>query len=358
MSAQNSSKIKKTQKNLGINLPSKKIKPNGETNSNMLNDDRASIFISAIDLTPLSTISQDLNLSQDDISSKEDKNSAHHKVAYKPQNYKTVPCRLFHSLVGCTRGESCHFIHDLQFSGRETPNMHKYVRPLHLLSKNTKGPSSYQSGHSPGEETNSPSDSAQNQVNQPPPLPIMNIRSNPAGNINPSSNMVQNSLSNIPQNQSAYKSLMGVSNFNHQQINMQPPPNNSIIGNRPYHLNPTSNNMNNITNYPQNNMMHQSSRMINPQPPRMIPNNNPPGMGMGTMLFNDKQKSMMNYIPPPIPQGQYIGNGMNYPGNQSMVHMNRMMMSRPQMPNMMGNINFPNNYGRGKGIINEQDRKD
>ena len=150
MSSQNSLKIKKTQKNLGLNHPNKKIKSNGETDLNIFNNDRVvSPFKNNMDLAPTSSVSQDLNLSQDEISSKEDKNSAHYKVPYKPQNYKTVPCRLFHSLVGCTRGESCHFIHDLQFSGRETPNMHKYVRPLHLLTKNTKIPGSFQGGQSP-----------------------------------------------------------------------------------------------------------------------------------------------------------------------------------------------------------------
>ena len=41
----------------------------------------------------------------------------------KPQNYRTVPCRLFHSTVGCSRGDFCHFIHDERFSGREIPQM-------------------------------------------------------------------------------------------------------------------------------------------------------------------------------------------------------------------------------------------
>ena len=201
-----------------------------------------------------------------------------------------------------------------------------------------------------------PLDSTQNQVNQPLYLPITNIRSHPVGNINPTSNMIQNSASNIIQNLPGYKNMMGAQNINHQQISMQPPSSNPIISNRAYYPNSTSNNMNNIANYPQNNMIHQPNRMINPQPPRMIHNNN--GMSIGMMLPNDQQRPMMNHIPPPAPQGhQYIGNGINYSGNQGMVHMNP-MMSRPQMPNMMGNINFSNSYGRGAGITNEQDRKD
>lgn len=54
----------------------------------------------------------------------------------KPRNYKTVPCRLYHSDLGCDHGDSCHFIHDAQYQGRETPNMGKYVRPIGKLSKN------------------------------------------------------------------------------------------------------------------------------------------------------------------------------------------------------------------------------
>lgn len=40
----------------------------------------------------------------------------------KPQNYRTVPCRRFHSNDGCDRGDNCHFIHDFQFQGRPIPN--------------------------------------------------------------------------------------------------------------------------------------------------------------------------------------------------------------------------------------------
>ena len=57
----------------------------------------------------------------------------------KPNNYKTVPCRLFHSPIGCTRGDNCHFIHDYNFAGVETPNMNKYVRPFNMLSKQKDG---------------------------------------------------------------------------------------------------------------------------------------------------------------------------------------------------------------------------
>ncbi len=39
----------------------------------------------------------------------------------KPTNYKTVPCRLYHSPIGCARGDFCHFIHDPDYAGKELP---------------------------------------------------------------------------------------------------------------------------------------------------------------------------------------------------------------------------------------------
>ena len=49
---------------------------------------------------------------------------------------KTVPCVWYHSTNGCQRGDNCDFIHDPNFKGLPTPNMAKYVRPIHQLSKN------------------------------------------------------------------------------------------------------------------------------------------------------------------------------------------------------------------------------
>ena len=40
---------------------------------------------------------------------------------YKPANYKTVPCRLYHSSLGCSRGEFCHFIHEKEYEGKDLP---------------------------------------------------------------------------------------------------------------------------------------------------------------------------------------------------------------------------------------------
>ena len=49
---------------------------------------------------------------------------------------KTVPCRFYHSEIGCEREDNCDFIHDVNYKGVPTPNMDRYVRPLDRLSKN------------------------------------------------------------------------------------------------------------------------------------------------------------------------------------------------------------------------------
>lgn len=49
--------------------------------------------------------------------------------------YKTVPCRMYHSPIGCTMGDDCDFIHDPEHKGRPTPNMNRYVRPISQLSR-------------------------------------------------------------------------------------------------------------------------------------------------------------------------------------------------------------------------------
>ena len=45
-------------------------------------------------------------------------------ITKKPQNFRTVPCRRFHSQDGCERGDNCHFIHDFLYQGRPLPNTH------------------------------------------------------------------------------------------------------------------------------------------------------------------------------------------------------------------------------------------
>lgn len=52
---------------------------------------------------------------------------------------KTVPCRFFHSEIGCPRGEACHFIHNQNYKGVAIPNMDKFVRPLEQLYRQQEG---------------------------------------------------------------------------------------------------------------------------------------------------------------------------------------------------------------------------
>ncbi|CAG9324632.1 unnamed protein product [Blepharisma stoltei] len=47
-------------------------------------------------------------------------------ITKKPLNYKTMPCRKFHSNEGCERGDNCHFIHDFQYQGRPIPNFQEW----------------------------------------------------------------------------------------------------------------------------------------------------------------------------------------------------------------------------------------
>ena len=39
-----------------------------------------------------------------------------------PQNYRTAPCKNFHSHLGCTRGIRCHFLHVEKYKGVEIPH--------------------------------------------------------------------------------------------------------------------------------------------------------------------------------------------------------------------------------------------
>jgi hypothetical protein len=51
----------------------------------------------------------------------------------RPPNYKTVPCKLFHSATGsCGRGDFCHFIHDPKYHGKELPEEYWKNKKHHL----------------------------------------------------------------------------------------------------------------------------------------------------------------------------------------------------------------------------------
>jgi hypothetical protein len=56
----------------------------------------------------------------------------------KPMNYRTVPCRNFHSPAGCERGDNCHFIHDFGSEGRPISNINDWKRSNEIRQKNLK----------------------------------------------------------------------------------------------------------------------------------------------------------------------------------------------------------------------------
>ena len=45
----------------------------------------------------------------------------------KPINFRTVPCRNFHSSEGCTRGDNCHFVHDFDHIGTTIGNIPEWM---------------------------------------------------------------------------------------------------------------------------------------------------------------------------------------------------------------------------------------
>mmetsp|Transcript_1594 Transcript_1594/g.3411 ORF Transcript_1594/g.3411 Transcript_1594/m.3411 type:complete len:456 (-) Transcript_1594:100-1467(-) len=56
----------------------------------------------------------------------------------KPMNYRTVPCRNFHSPAGCERGDNCHFIHDFGFEGKPISNINDWKKSNEIRQKNLK----------------------------------------------------------------------------------------------------------------------------------------------------------------------------------------------------------------------------
>ena len=56
----------------------------------------------------------------------------------RPPNYRTEPCRNFHSPAGCTHGDNCHFIHDFDYPGVPIPDLDKWRRSNETRMKNIK----------------------------------------------------------------------------------------------------------------------------------------------------------------------------------------------------------------------------
>ena len=52
------------------------------------------------------------------------------------RNYKTVPCKYFHSPQGCVKSQGCTFIHDEKYAGQPTPSMLKSNRGMVMTSYN------------------------------------------------------------------------------------------------------------------------------------------------------------------------------------------------------------------------------
>jgi hypothetical protein len=72
-------------------------------------------------------------------------------VTKKPQNYRTVPCRRFHSTDGCERGDNCHFIHDFQYQGRPIPNFQAWKNNNMQKSMQMHGYSNVPGYYPPGD---------------------------------------------------------------------------------------------------------------------------------------------------------------------------------------------------------------
>lgn len=67
-------------------------------------------------------------------------------ISKKPQNYRTVPCRKFHSVDGCERGDNCHFIHDFQYQGRPIPNFQDWKNSNLIRQRNIQAMNNYSVG--------------------------------------------------------------------------------------------------------------------------------------------------------------------------------------------------------------------
>lgn len=58
----------------------------------------------------------------------------------RPLNYRTKPCKNFHSPSGCNRGDRCHFIHDTDYPGVDVPNFKfsdKYANTGQIVNRPT-----------------------------------------------------------------------------------------------------------------------------------------------------------------------------------------------------------------------------
>ena len=56
----------------------------------------------------------------------------------KPINYRTVPCKNFHSADGCSRGDNCHFIHDYAQAGKQIQNFQEWKNKNEVRQQNLR----------------------------------------------------------------------------------------------------------------------------------------------------------------------------------------------------------------------------
>ncbi len=47
----------------------------------------------------------------------------HSQTSARNDKFKTQPCKYYHSIQGCVKGNGCTYIHDEQYAGRPTPSM-------------------------------------------------------------------------------------------------------------------------------------------------------------------------------------------------------------------------------------------
>lgn len=174
-------------------------------------------------------------LDQEYISTEESSAENQNKKApmHKPHNYKTVPCRLFHSSKGCQFGDDCHYIHDLNYAGRETPNMQKYIRPFHSVNKNI--PPNFKSAPQFGDSFNNDMDiepqpfNGNNNTNysahhkpQRAAFPRGESAMNSMNSLSPEGKLFRENFNHQPQRQNLQQNAYPSSFNSQQQQNRQP----------------------------------------------------------------------------------------------------------------------------------------
>jgi hypothetical protein len=94
--------------------------------------------------------------------------------------YKTLPCRWFHSPLGCERGENCDYIHDYNYMGTMPPPHTYKSKKLPLSGQKPQLPISSQvSAQSPTSQTQQKRPQVQPQQAVPQTVPHMSVQRQP-----------------------------------------------------------------------------------------------------------------------------------------------------------------------------------